>query len=254
MTGTRPIIDFMFADFMLDALGEIANQIAKMQYMSSGRLRMPILLRGCIGIGHSAATHHSGSYYSVFAHFPGLRVVIPSNPRDAKGLLKHALRCNDPVVFLEHREILAVKGPVPEGEFEIPFGQANVVREGRDVTVVALSLMIHRTLKSCEALEREGISVELIDPRTVAPLDVETIARSVGKTGRLLIVEEAFGPFGLGSEIAARLVESGFDELDAPIRRLTGAHTPTPYSPPLEAAVVPSVEIITQAIRELVAE
>jgi 2-oxoisovalerate dehydrogenase E1 component len=254
MTGTRPIIDFMFADFMLDALGEIANQIAKMQYMSNGRLKMPILLRGCIGIGHSAATHHSGSYYSVFAHFPGLRVVIPSNPQDAKGLLKHALQCNDPVLFLEHREILAVKGPVPEGDCEIPFGQAKVEREGRDVTVVALSLMIHRTLKSCEELDREGISVELIDPRTVAPLDVETIAHSVGKTGRLLIVEEAFGPFGLGSEIAARLVDQGFDDLDAPIRRLTGAHTPTPYSPALETAVVPSVEAITQAIRDLIAE
>jgi len=205
MTGTRPVIDFMFADFMLDALGEIANQIAKMQYMSSGRLKMPILLRGCIGIGHSAATHHSGSYYSVFAHFPGLRVVIPSNPRDAKGLLKHALRCDDPVMFLEHREILGIKGEVPDTEFEIPFGQANVLRQGKHATVVSLSLMLHRTLKSCEVLEREGISVEVIDPRTVAPLDVETIAQSLAKTGRLLIVEEAFGPFGLGAEVAAQL-------------------------------------------------
>jgi 2-oxoisovalerate dehydrogenase E1 component len=244
----------MFADFMLDALGEIANQIAKMQYMSSGRLKMPILLRGCIGIGHSAATHHSGSYYSVFAHFPGLRVVIPSNPRDAKGLLKHALRCDDPVIFLEHREILGVKGEVPETEFEIPFGQANVLREGKHATVVSLSLMLHRTLKSCEALEREGISVEVIDPRTVAPLDGTTIGQSIAKTGRLLIVEEAFGPFGLGAEITAQLVDQGFDDLDAPIRRLTGGHTPTPYSPPLEAAVVPSVEMITQAIRDLIAE
>jgi 2-oxoisovalerate dehydrogenase E1 component len=254
MTGTRPVIDFMFADFMLDALGEIANQIAKMQYMSSGRLKMPILLRGCIGIGHSAATHHSGSYYSVFAHFPGLRVVVPSNPRDAKGLLKRALRCDDPVVFLEHREILSIKGEVPDTEFEIPFGQANIVRQGTHVTVVGMSLMVHRTLKSCEALEHEGISAEVIDPRTVAPLDVETIARSVAKTGRLLIVEEAFGPFGLGAEVAAQLIDQGFDDLNAPIRRLTGGHTPTPYSPPLEAAVVPSVEMITQAIKDLIAE
>jgi len=254
MTGTRPVIDFMFADFMLDALGEIANQIAKMQYMSSGRLKMPILLRGCIGIGHSAATHHSGSYYSVFSHFPGLHVVVPSNPRDAKGLLKHALRSHDPVMFLEHREILALKGPVPEHEYQIPFVKANVMREGRNVTVVALALMVHRTLKSCELLEREGISVELIDPRTVAPLDVDTIGRSVSNTGRLLIVEEAYGPFGLGAEIAAQLADRGFDDLDAPIRRLSGAHTPTPYSPSLEAAVVPSVESITQAIRDLVAE
>jgi 2-oxoisovalerate dehydrogenase E1 component len=254
MTGTRPVIDFMFADFMLDALGEIANQIAKMQYMSSGRLKMPILLRGCIGIGHSAATHHSGSYYSVFGHFPGLHVVVPSSPRDAKGLLKRALRINDPVMFLEHREILALKGPVPEHGYQIPFGQANVVREGKNATVVALALMVHRALKSCEVLEREGISVELIDPRTVAPLDVETIARSVGKTGRLLIVEEGFGPFGLGAEIAAQLADRAFDNLDAPIRRITGAHTPTPYSPPLEAALVPGVETIAQAIRDLVGE
>ncbi len=254
MTGTRPVIDFMFADFMLDALGEIANQIAKMQYMSSGRLKMPILLRGCIGIGHSAATHHSGSYYSVFAHFPGLRVVVPSNPRDAKGLLKHAFRCDDPVIFLEHREILGIKGEVPDTEFEIPFGQANLLREGKHATVVSLSLMLHRILKSCEVLEREGISVEVIDPRTVAPLDVTTIAQSVAKTGRLLIVEEAFGPFGLGAEVAAQLIDQGFDDLNAPIRRLTGAHTPTPYSPPLEAAVAPSVEMITQAIKDLIAE
>ncbi|HEV2950010.1 MAG TPA: transketolase C-terminal domain-containing protein, partial [Gemmataceae bacterium] len=153
-----------------------------------------------------------------------------------------------------HREILGIKGEVPDTEFEIPFGQANVLRQGKHATVVSLALMVHRTLESCEALEREGISVEVIDPRTVAPLDVTTIAQSVAKTGRLLIVEEAFGPFGLGAEVAAQLIDQGFDDLDAPIRRLTGAHTPTPYSPPLEAAVVPSVEMITQAIRDLVAE
>jgi 2-oxoisovalerate dehydrogenase E1 component len=254
MAGARPVIDFMFADFMLDALGEIANQIAKMQYMSSGRLSMPILLRGCIGIGHSAATHHSGSYYSVFAHFPGLQVVVPSNPYDAKGLLKHALRCNDPVIFLEHREILTAKGMVPEGDFEIPFGQGKIVRSGRDVTVVALASMVRLVLKSAETLEQEGISVELIDPRTIVPLDFELIAKSLSKTGRLLIVEEAFGPFGFGAEVAARIADQSFDDLDAPIRRLTGVHTPTPYSPPLEAAVIPTIDSITQAIRELVAE
>src|SRR6202040_3609559 len=155
MTGTRPVIDFMFADFMLDALGEIINQIAKMQYMSSGRLTMPILLRGCVGIGHSAATHHSGNYYPMYAHFPGLRVVVPSTPYDAKGLLHHALRCDDPVLFLEHREVLSLKGPVPEGDYEIPFGKAAVVREGKDVTVVALALMVQRSLKACETLAGE---------------------------------------------------------------------------------------------------
>jgi len=254
MTGTRPIIDFMFADFVLDGVGEIINQIAKIQYMSDGRIRMPILLRGCIGIGHSAATHHSGNHYPMYAHFPGLRVVVPSNPYDAKGLLHHALRCDDPVLFLEHRELLSLKGPVPEQAYEIPFGQAAVVREGRDVTLVALALMVQRTLQACDQLAREGISVELIDPRTVAPLDGETILRSVAKTGRLLIVDEAFGPYGIGAEVAARIADGGFDELDAPIRRLNGVHTPTPYSPPLEAAVVPNVDAIVRAIRDLVAE
>ncbi len=254
MTGTRPVIDFMFADFVLDGVGEIVNQIAKIAYMSSGRLKMPVVLRGCIGIGHSAATHHSGNYYALFAQFPGLRVVVPSSPRDARGLLKHALRGNDPVLFLEHREILALKGPVPAGDEEIGFGKAAIVRAGTDVTVVALALMVHQTLKACAELEREGISVELIDPRTVAPLDFDTIAGSVARTGRLLIVDESFAPCGIGAEIAAQLADRGFDDLDAPIRRLNGAWTPTPYSPPLEAAVVPTPAAIAQAIRDLAAE
>ena len=254
MTGTRPVVDFMFADFVLDSVGEIVNQIAKMQYMSSGRLKMPVLLRGCIGIGHAAATHHSGSYYSMYAHFPGLRVVVPSSPRDAKGLLKTALTCDDPVLFLEHRELMSVKGPVPEEEYFIDFGKAAVVREGSDVTVVALALMVHKTLAACETLAAEGISVELIDPRTVAPLDVDTILRSVAKTGRLLIVDEDFAHCGISAEIAAQLADRGFDDLDAPIRRLNGKPSPTPYSPTLEAAVVPNVEAIANAIRSLHAE
>jgi 2-oxoisovalerate dehydrogenase E1 component len=254
MTGTRPVIDFMFIDFALDAAGEILNQIAKIQYMSNGRLRMPVLLRGCIGIGHSAATHHSGNYYALFGHFPGLRVVVPSCPYDAKGLLKRALHCHDPVLFLEHREILALKGPVPEDDYEIEFGRAAVVRAGSDVTVVALARMVHHCLKACDLLAPQGISVELIDPRTIAPLDFETIHASVQKTGRLLVVDEDFAPFGVGAEIAARMADAGFDDLDAPIRRLNGLHTPTPYSPPLEAAVVPDIDAITRAIRDLIRE
>jgi 2-oxoisovalerate dehydrogenase E1 component len=254
LTGTRPVIDFMFADFVLDAVGEIVNQIAKMQYMSSGRLRMPVVLRGCVGIGHAAATHHSGNYYPLFAHFPGLRVALPAFPADAKGLLATALTGADPVLFLEHREVLAVKGPVPEGEYFTPFGKAAVVRPGSDVTVVALALMVHRALEACERLAGEGVSVELIDPRTVAPLDTDTVLESVHRTGRLLIVDEAFAPFGVGAEIASRIADQGFDDLDAPVRRLNGLHTPTPYSPPLEAAVVPGVESIVRAVRELMAE
>jgi 2-oxoisovalerate dehydrogenase E1 component len=254
MTGTRPVIDFMFADFILDAVGEILNQIAKVQYMSNGQLKMPVVLRGCIGIGHSAATHHSGSYYPMYAHFPGLRVVVPSRPFDAKGLFARALSSDDPVIFLEHRELLTMRGIVPAEHFEIPFGKAAIVQEGTDVTVVALAQMVHRVLEASKVLLDQGLRVELIDPRTVAPLDVATILSSVAKTGRLLIVDETFSPFGLGAEIAAQIIEHGFDELDAPIRRLHGAHSPTPYSPVLEKMVVPQVEDIVRAIRELIDE
>ena len=215
---------------------------------------MPVLLRGCIGIGHSAATHHSGNYYAMYAQVPGLKVVVPSSPYDAKGLLKYALNCNDPVVFLEHREILTAKGPVPETEYEIEFGKARIVRPGRDVTVVALARMVHLTMSVCDKLDGLGISVELIDPRTILPLDIETILQSVAKTGRLLIIDEAFGPCGFAVEVAAQVADRGFNDLDAPIKRLNGAFTPTPYSPSLEKAVVPQAEQIMAAIQELMAE
>ncbi|MFM7131462.1 MAG: thiamine pyrophosphate-dependent enzyme, partial [bacterium] len=203
MTGTRPVIDFMFADFVLDSVGEIFNQIAKMQYMSSGRLKMPVLLRGCIGIGHSAATHHSGSYYAMYGQVPGLRVVVPSSPADAKGLLKHALRSNDPVLFLEHREILQAKGPVPATDYEIPFGVGRVVRQGKHVTIVALARMVHLAESVAQKLENDGISIEIIDPRTVSPLDTDIILKSVAKTGRLLVVDEPPAQYGFSAEIVA---------------------------------------------------
>ncbi|HEX7376216.1 MAG TPA: thiamine pyrophosphate-dependent enzyme, partial [Pirellulales bacterium] len=189
MTGARPVVDFMFLDFINDAFGELVNQIAKMQYMSSGRLKMPVLLRGCIGIGHAAATHHSSNFYSIYSHVPGLRVVAPSTPYDAKGLLLRALRSHDPVLFLEHRELMSLKGPVPAEPYEIEFGRASVVRVGGDVTVVALALMVHRALAAAELLQAEGVSVEVIDPRTASPLDIRTILASVAKTGRLLVVD-----------------------------------------------------------------
>jgi 2-oxoisovalerate dehydrogenase E1 component len=254
MTGTRPVIDFMFIDFINDAFGEMVNQIAKMQYMSSGRLRMPILLRGCVGIGHSAATHHSGSYHSIFSHIPGLRVIMPSTPYDAKGLITHALRSQDPVLFLEHRELMALKGPAPAEPYEIEFGKARIAREGSDVTVVAFALMVHRALAAAEQLGKDGVSVEVIDPRTVSPLDTGSILASVAKTGRLLIVDEVSAPCGLGAEVAACVADAGFNDLDAPIRRLNGAFAPVPYSPPLEKALVPDVADIVRAVRALVAE
>jgi 2-oxoisovalerate dehydrogenase E1 component len=254
MTGSRPIIDFMFVDFILDALGELYNQAAKIQYMSSGRLKMPMVLRGAIGIGGASATHHSGSYYSHFGNIPGLRVVVPTTAYDAKGLFKTAIRSDDPVVFLEHKSLYNIKGPVPEEEYYIPFGQASVRRQGTSITVVAIAFMVNKTLEAAEKLAAEGISVEVIDPRTIAPLDINTILESVHKTGRLLIVDETFGPYGIGAEIAAQVADLALDDLDAPIRRLNGSHTPTPYSPPLEAAVVPNANSIAQAIRDLVAE
>ena len=254
MTGTRPVIDFMFIDFIHDAFGEIVNQIAKIQYMSSGRLKMPLLLRGCGGVGHSAATHHSGMYHSVYSHIPGLRVVVPSNPYDAKGLMAHALRSNDPVLFLEHRELMQSKCEVPEEHYEIPFGQARIARSGTDATIVAIALMVEHAKQAAVQLQGEGISIEIIDPRTVSPLDIPTILQSVAKTGRLLIVDEAFGPCGLASEIAAHIADAGFDDLDAPIKRLHGAFAPTPYAPPLERMVTPSVEHIVQAVRDLLEE
>ena len=254
MIGVRPVVDFMFVDFINDAFGEIVNQIAKMRYMSSGRLKMPVLLRGCIGAGHSAATHHSGSYYSIYSHIPGLRVVVPSTPYDAKGLLTHALRCDDPVLFLEPRELMSSKGAVPVEPFEIEFGKARVLREGKHATVVVVGAMAPRALAAATKLASEGISVEVIDPRTVSPLDMNAILASVGKTGRLLVVDEAFAPCGIGAEIVALVADAGFDDLDAPIRRLNGAFAPTPYSPVLEAAVIPDTAAIAQAIRALVNE
>ncbi len=254
MAGARPVVDFMFVDFILDAMGELINQMAKVQYMTSGRLKLPMILRGAIGIGNSAATHHSGSYYPTFVNVPGFRVVVPSTPADARGLFTTALEGDDPVFFLEHKSLLYSKGPVPEEHYTIPFGQARTVQPGTDVTVVALSVMVKKAQEAAEALAAEGLSVEIIDPRTLAPLDMPAILESVHKTGRLLIVDEWFGPCGIGAEIAAQVMDQAFDDLDAPVRRLNGSHTPTPYSPPLEAALIPNVQTIAQAIRDLAAE
>src|SRR4051794_5578791 len=224
MTGTRPVVDFMFFDFVTDAFGEMINQTAKMQYMSSGRLKMPIVMRGAIGVGGSSATHHSGNYYPFFAHIPGWRVVIPTTPRCAKGLMKTALRSDDPVLFLEHKNLLNVKGEVPEVEADemIPFGLADVRREGTDITVVSMSLMVLKSVEAAETLAKEGISVEVIDLRSIAPLDIDTVIASVEKTGRLLIVDEDFQPAGMGAEVSALVTERAFDALDAPIRRVNG--------------------------------
>jgi 2-oxoisovalerate dehydrogenase E1 component len=253
-TGSRPVVDFMFVDFILDAVGELINQSTKLRYMTHGRVTVPLVLRGCFGLGGAAATHHSGSYYSMFAHLPGFVVALPSTPADAKGLLKAAIRCDDPVIVLEHKGLLNARGPVPDDpELLVPFGVASVRRHlsgtGRGVTVVALANMVAKVLAAAERVAHEGIDVEVIDPRTIAPLDIGTIAQSVRRTSHLLIVDEDYAPFGVGAEIAAAVGAEAFDHLDAPIRRLNAAFTHVPYSPPLETAVSISADQIDGAIR-----
>lgn len=254
MTGTRPVVDYMFWDFALDGMGELINQTAKVQYMSDGRLKMPIVLRGCIGLGNSSAAHHTGNYYALFTHLPGFRVVVPTTPRDVKGLLKTAIRSDDPVIFMEPRSVLNMKGPVPEEEYLIPFGEAAIAREGTDVSVFAVGSMVPRSLEAATELAKEGISVEVIDPRTLSPLDIDTVLASVHKTGRLLIVDETYAPCGIGAEVAAQVTARGFDDLDAPVQRLNGTFTVVPYSPPLEDSIMLHTSEIVQAIRDLLSE
>ena len=252
MVGARPVVDFMFIDFLNDAFGEIINQISKIQYMSSGRIKMPIILRGCIGIGHSAATHHSGSYYSLYSHIPGLIIVVPSNAYDAKGLFSTALNCDNPILFLEHREIIMNKEEVPDEQYQIPFGKAKIVIEGSQLTVVSLAKMLLITEEAINELSNsEKYSIELIDPRCVSPLDYETIVESVKKTGRLLIIDEEFEPCSIASQISSKIIDIAFDYLDAPIKLINGSFSPTPYSPSLEKEIIPSKEIIKQKIVEI---
>jgi 2-oxoisovalerate dehydrogenase E1 component len=253
-TGARPVVDFMFIDFLTDAFGDMFNQMAKLQWLSSGRIKMPVVVRGCVGVFPGNAAHHCGNYYPFFMHVPGFRVVMPTTPADAKGLLKTALRSDDPVLFLEHKALLQLKGPVPDGEYFIPFGEAAVAREGRDVTIVGIGYMVRRALEAAEQLEKEGISAEVIDPRTLAPLDINTILASVHKTGRLLVIDEDFAPCGVAAEIATQVMELGFDDLDAPVKRLNGVFTPAPYSLALFENVVPTTRAIVQAVKELLAE
>jgi 2-oxoisovalerate dehydrogenase E1 component len=251
--GARPVVDFMFLDFELDALGEIINQTSRLSWMSNGQVKVPIVIRGGVGVA-STGPHHSSNLFSIFMHIPGLHVVTPVFPADAKGLLKTAIRSDDPVIFLEHKKLMKLKGLVPDGEHLVPFGKAAIVRPGSDVTVVAISYQVIEALNASKMLEQNGISAEVIDPRTLAPLDIDTILESIARTHRLLVVDEDYAPCGAGAEIAAQVMEQGFYELDAPVRRLNGAFIPAPASPPLEAAVVPNAERIFQAVRSLIQE
>jgi len=253
-TGARPVIDFMFIDFMTDAFGEMFNQMAKLQWMSSGRLKMPVVVRGCVGVGPSNAAHHSGNYSPFFMHIPGFHVVMPTTPADAKGLMKTAIRSDDPVLFLEHKNLLPLKGPVPDGEHLVPLGKAAIAREGKDVTLVGIAFMVKQALAAADQLAKDGISAEVIDPRSLAPLDIDTVLASVHKTGRLLVVDEDFAPCGAAAEIATQVMERGFDDLDAPVKRLNGLFCPAPYSPALMQNLLPTPPTIVQAVRDLLAE
>jgi pyruvate dehydrogenase E1 component beta subunit len=251
MAGLRPVIEIMYVDFFTVCADQILNQAAKLRYMSGGKVSIPMVIRTQQGGGTCEAAQHSQNLEAIFAHVPGLKVVMPATPRDAKGLLKSAIRDDNPVVFLEHKLLYDHKGEIPGGEYLIPLGEADVKREGGDITVIATSLMVHKALAAAEALAGE-ISVEVIDPRTVAPLDFDCIAASVDKTGRLLVVQEAWTSGGLGSEIVRRVAEERFESLVAPPRVLGSADVPMPFSPPLEQAVLPDEESIIAAILDFV--
>ncbi|HVA88136.1 MAG TPA: alpha-ketoacid dehydrogenase subunit beta [Candidatus Saccharimonadales bacterium] len=253
--GFRPVAEFQFFDFILLAMDQLVNQAAKIRYMFGGTVSVPLVVRGPAGSGTGAAAQHSQSLEAIFAHIPGLKVVAPSTPRDAKGLLLASIRDPNPVVFIEHKLLYKMKGEVPDGDFVLPLGSAEVKRPGRDVTVVATQIMVSRALAAAEKLEADGIEVEVVDPRTLAPLDMPTIEASVVRTGRLIVVHEAVKTGGIGAEIVAAVAQSSaFDYLKAPIVRLGGQPCPIPYNKDLERCAVPQEDDIVAAVRAIIEE
>lgn len=256
ITGMRPVAEIMFCDLITLAMEQIVNQVAKIRYMFGGNIKVPLVIRTTVSGLRRTAAQHSQHLEAWFAHVPGLKVVMPSSPYAVKGLLKTAIRDDNPVIMFDHQMLLRLgaKGPVPEEEYLLPFGQAGVMREGKDVTVVATSLMVTRALNAAQELEKQGIGVEVIDPRTLYPLDKETILASVQKTGRLLVVHQACKTGGFGGEIAAMVAEEGFGSLVSPIRRLGSYDVPVPYSPQLEDFVIPNEERIAREVLAMVEE
>jgi acetoin:2,6-dichlorophenolindophenol oxidoreductase subunit beta len=253
LTGMRPILELQFSDFITIAMDQIVNQAAKTRYMFGGKGKVPMVVRTPAGSGTGAAAQHSQSLEAWMAHIPGLKVIQPSTAYDAKGLLKAAMDDDNPVIFYEHKLLYRTQCDVPEEQYSIPLGKADVKRKGKDVTIVATAIMVHKALEAAVELEKEGIDVEIVDPRTLVPLDEETIVESVKKTGRLIVVHEAVKRGGFGGEIASMIAESeAFDYLDAPIKRLGGLAVPVPYNPTLEKAVIPQVPDIIEAVKETV--
>lgn len=252
MAGLRPIIEFMTFNFSILATDQIINSAAKMLYMSGGQYKIPIVFRGPGGSAYQVSSQHSQALESCYAYFPGLKVVMPSTPADAKGLLKAAIRDDDPVIFIEQERMYGIKGEVPDNQdFTIPLGVAEVKREGGDATIVARSLMVTAALKAAEELEKQGISCEVVDPRTIRPLDIDTIVESVKKTNRVVVVEESHPFCGVGAELSSEITERAFDYLDAPVKRLSAADVPMPYAKNLEELAIPSVDQIIAAVREV---
>jgi pyruvate dehydrogenase E1 component subunit beta len=252
MVGLRPIVEFMTFNFSILATDQIINSAAKMLYMSGGQFKIPIVFRGPGGSAFQVSSQHSQALESWFAYFPGLKVVMPSTPADAKGLLKSAIRDDDPVIFIEQERMYGNKGEVPDDkEFIVPLGVADIKRQGTDATIVARSLMVPVALKAAEALEQQGVSCEVIDPRTIRPLDIGTIIESVKKTNRVVVAEESHPFCGVAAEISTEIMERAFDYLDAPVKRVSGADVPMPYAKNLEDLAIPGVDQIVAAVREV---
>ena len=248
--GMRPIAELMFIDFVGVCFDQILNQAAKFRYMFGGKAETPVVIRALVGAGFSAAAQHSQMLTPMFTHIPGLKVVCPSTPADAKGLLAQAVRDNDPVIFCEHKALYSMKGEVPEGEYVIPFGQANIVREGKDATIVTYGMMVHRSLEAAKLLEKEGVDVEVIDLRTLSPLDINTVFQSVEKTGRLVVVDEASPRCNIATDISAQVCQEMFGKLKSGIRMVSPPHTPVPFSAPLEKAYLPNGKGIAETVRQ----
>jgi pyruvate/2-oxoglutarate/acetoin dehydrogenase E1 component len=251
LTGLRPVVELMFGDFTTLAMDQIVNQAAKAHFMSGGALRAPVVFRTSMGAGRSIAAQHSQSLHAWFAHVPGLKVALPANPRDAKGLLKAAIRSDDPVVFFEDKLMYRELGDVPEGDYTIPFGVAQVCREGRDITLIATSSMVSVAIEAATALEADGISAEVIDPRTLTPLDDASLIDSVKKTSRCIVIDEGHQRFGASAEIAAAVARGAFYHLNAPVERIGALDVPIPFNPGLEAETIPSVGNVVDRAREL---
>lgn len=253
-TGLRPIAELMFNDFIGCCLDQVMNQGAKLRYMFGGKAQVPITIRTMHGAGYRSAAQHSQSLYAMFTHIPGIKVVVPATPYDAKGLLLASIEDNDPVIFFEDKTLYNMRGEVPEGKYTIPLGQADIKRAGNDITIVAIGKQVHTAMEAAEQLSRRGVEVEVVDPRSLSPLDEDIILDSVAKTSRLIVIDEANPRCSVATDISALVADKGFDLLDAPIKMITGPHTPVPFSPVLEDAYLPNSQKVIKVVSELIGD